>query len=183
LNEAQICRHIKEQLKQVNRDLQLLEQKIHPEFLAMQRCIDGYRNKKVRQETVLYGYRRQTLNIKVVAERDQLQSQYFQEVREIKDKALQNCQKHLYALQKDRRRWGSDETNYNYLYNPKRTQQIQQQASYNLEVSILSGVAKHVGFPAAPDITGLQISEIESDFQAMTASSSSPNCSRTGIDF
>jgi hypothetical protein len=42
-----------------------------------------------------------------------------------------------------------------------------QQASYNLEVSILSGIAKHVGFPAAPTIEGARASEIDDDFKAM----------------
>jgi hypothetical protein len=107
-----------------------------------------------------------------VAERDQLHSQFFQAVRERRDHALERCYKDLFALQKDRRHWGGDETNYNFIYNPKRPQQIQQQAGYNLEVSILSGVAKHVGFPAAPDITGLQTTDIENDFQAMTVSES-----------
>jgi hypothetical protein len=137
-------------------------------ILAQLRCIDDYRDEKIRVETVNLRYKREALAIKTVAERTQLHSQFFQDVRKEKDDALEECYRNLYRLQKDRRRWGSDETNYNYLYTPKRSQQIQQQASYNLEVSILSGIAKHVGFPAAPDINGLPVADIESDFQAMT---------------
>lgn len=163
-------RYVNEQLVQVNRDLDLLERNVHPIFLAQLKCLDEYRDEKIRYETVNLRYRQQALATKTVAERTQLHSQFFQDVRKERDEALEKCYKDYNALQKDRRRWGSDETNCNYLYNPKRSQQIQQQASYNLEVSILSGIAKHVGFPAAPDINGLPTSEIEADFQAMTVS-------------
>lgn len=42
-----------------------------------------------------------------------------------------------------------------------------QQSAYNREVSVLSGVAKHVGFPAAPEMEGARPSEVDSDMQAM----------------
>jgi hypothetical protein len=103
-----------------------------------------------------------------VAERTQLHSQYFQEVREIRSRWIEQCYQDLHALQKDRRQWGAHQTNYNYLYNPKRAQLVQQQTAYNLEVSILSGVAKHVGFPAAPDLSSMEADDIDADFRAMT---------------
>jgi hypothetical protein len=49
----------------------------------------------------------------------------------------------------------------------RRSQQVAQQTAYNTEVSILAGIAKHVGFPAAPDVAGARPSEIEDDFQIM----------------
>ena len=52
----------------------------------------------------------------------------------------------------------------------KRSEQIRQQAAYNLEVSILSGVAKHVGFPAAPELRAARPTEIDDDFRAMKVS-------------
>jgi hypothetical protein len=159
-------------LSQVNRDLDLLKRSIHPEFLAQLRTIDQHRDEKIRYEDQIFRYKQEALRNKTVAERTQLHSQFFQAVRECRDQALEKCYKDMYALQKDRRHWGADETNYNFLYNPNRSKRIQQQSAYNLEVSILSGVAKHVGFPAAPDINGLQISDIESDFLAMTVSRS-----------
>jgi hypothetical protein len=170
-------RHLNEQLIQVNRDLDLLRHNIHPEYLAQLKSIDQRRDEKVRYEDVNLRYKQESLRIKTVAERDQLHGQFFQAVRERRDHALERCYKDLFALQKDRRHWGGDETNFNFLYNSKRSQQIQQQTGYNLEVSILSGIAKHVGFPAAPDINGLQTTDIENDFQAMTVSRLRTLCS------
>jgi hypothetical protein len=105
-----------------------------------------------------------------VSERQQLHSQYFQEVRDSREKTLEQCYEKLYAIQKDRRRWGADDANYAHLYQPKRALQIAHQTAYNLEVSILSGVAKHVGFPAAPVLPALQTEDIDSDFKVMRVS-------------
>jgi hypothetical protein len=143
---------------------------MHQEYQLQLRCIDERRDEKIRYEDTIFRYKFEALKVKTVAERTQLHSQFVQDVREIRDRWLERCYQDLYALQKDRRRWGADETNYNYLYNPKRPQQIQQQTAYNVEVSILSGIAKHVGFPAAPDISGLQSEEVDADFRAMTVS-------------
>jgi hypothetical protein len=45
------------------------------------------------------------------------------------------------------------------------------QTAYNKEVSILSGIAKYVGFPAAPDVQGVNKSELDEDFEKMGVSS------------
>lgn len=158
-----------EQINNINKELELLHQPDgrHPEYLAMLQCIDERRENKIQHEHVLKRYRMQSLRIKVVAERSQLQSQFLQDVRQAREKALEDGYRHFYALQRDRRRWGADETNHTYMFPTDRKIQVQQQTAYNLEVSILSGVAKYVGFPAAPDINGLNDVEIEDDLKAM----------------
>ena len=57
-----------------------------------------------------------------------------------------------------------------YHFQPKRSDQIRRQAAYNKEVSLLSGIAKYVGFPAAPEIKGLKPAEIEGDLREMGVS-------------
>jgi hypothetical protein len=52
----------------------------------------------------------------------------------------------------------------------KRSDQIRHQTAYNLEVSILSGVAKYVGFPAAPDISTARSTDVDDDLRAMKVS-------------
>ena len=53
----------------------------------------------------------------------------------------------------------------------KRLDLVAQQTAYNTEVSILSGMAKHVGFPAAPEIMGATQSEIEEDLKSLGVTS------------
>jgi hypothetical protein len=156
-------------LQLISSELDLLREpsSTHPEYLAQLKCVDDYRDEKIRHQDVLFKFKHGALQVRTVAERQQLHSQYFQEVRDMREKTLEECYKNLYAIQKDRRRWGADEANYAHLYQPKRAEQISQQSSYNLEVSILSGVAKHVGFPAAPILPTLQTDDVDSDFKFM----------------
>ncbi|KIW07758.1 hypothetical protein, variant [Verruconis gallopava] len=162
-------RHINQQLQQISQELDLLRlpSSSHPEFLAQLRCIDHYRDEKIRHQNVLFKFKHDALQVRTVCERQQLHSQYFQEVRNTRERTLEECYRNLYAIQKDRRRWGADDANYAHMYQPKRAQQIAQQTSYNLEVSILSGIAKHVGFPAAPELSTLPPDDVDSDFKLM----------------
>ena len=49
----------------------------------------------------------------------------------------------------------------------RRSKQISQQTAYNTEVSVLSGFAKYVGFPAAPEIQPVRRQDLEEDLQNM----------------
>jgi len=170
-------RWLKQQLSNANAELDLLQgdHPTHPEYLAQMRCIDKRSDEKVHYENVLLEFDKKALRTRTVAERCTHHSQFFQEVREIKDKALETCWKEYFALQKDRRSWGADTSDYTMLYNPSRSVQIHQQRARNLEVSILSGIAKHVGFPGAPVINGLSAIDVEQDLSIMGVSASNSN--------
>lgn len=140
---------------------------IHPEYLAMIQCIDERRAGKIAYENQLREYKKKCLERTTVAERHQLHSQYFQTVRDLREDILADCNQRIYDLQRGRRQLGVDETEYSLRLPEKRSEQIRQQTAYNLEVSILSGVAKYVGFPAAPEIQPARSSEIDDDLRAM----------------
>ncbi|OCK77611.1 hypothetical protein K432DRAFT_303785 [Lepidopterella palustris CBS 459.81] len=158
-----------ESLAQLSKELEMLRQPDceHPEYLAMVQCVDERRSEKVEYERRLFHYKQKCLNTRTVAERHQLHSQYFQTVREIRERFISECNQRIYNLQRGRRQLGMDETEYAYSFPEKRSQQVQYQTAYNLEVSILSGVAKYVGFPAAPDISSARPSDIDDDLRAM----------------
>lgn len=141
--------------------------KSHPEFLAMIRCIDERRDEAISKEDYLLQYKEHDLRQRFVAERQIIQSQFAQTVRELREKAIDRCYKAMYQLQRDRRRWGADEANYAIMFNPKKSQQILQQRAYNTEVSLLSGMAKYIGFPAAPEIKPIKDIEVEEDLRKM----------------
>jgi hypothetical protein len=111
------------------------------------------------------------LQRQTVAQRHQLHSQYFQTVRDLRDKTLVECNQRVYELQRGRRQQGVDEVEYALRLPEKRSERIRQQIAYNREVSILSGVAKYVGFPAAPEIKSARPSEIDDDMRAMKVNS------------
>ncbi|KAF1999360.1 hypothetical protein P154DRAFT_229938 [Amniculicola lignicola CBS 123094] len=158
-----------EQIAKNEQELEMLKQPncTHPEYLALIKSIDDRRAEKIAHEKTLMNYKQKSLEIRTVAERHQLHSQYFQTVREIREEILAECNQRIYELQKGRRQLGVEEIEYAIKLPEKRSERIRQQAAYNLEVSILAGVAKYVGFPAAPDIKPAHPVDIEDDLRAM----------------
>lgn len=167
-----LYRLLKQKLAGLEAELELLQGDAltHPEYLLQMRCIDKRRDDKIHEENLLHELQKKALRVKTVAERGTSHSQFFQEVRDIKDKALESCWKDYFALQKDRRSWGADTSDFTMLYNPSRSVQIRQQTARNLEVSLLAGISKHTGFPAAPDMKGLSAADVEHDLSVMGVS-------------
>ena len=142
----------------------------HPELVAMRDVIDQRRDQRIHFEQTLLKYKLQTLQRESIANKAQAHSQYMQTVREIRDSHLERVNEKFYQLQRERQNADGDVPDYIYKYPTKRSQQITQQTSYNTEVSLLSGIAKHVGFPAAPSISKARPKEIEDDMRSMGVS-------------
>ena len=53
---------------------------------------------------------------------------------------------------------------------------MRERQAYNMEVQILSGIAKYIGFPAAPEVKGAASSEMQQDLEAMGVSRFFFNC-------
>jgi Sds3-like protein len=115
----------------------------------------------------LLAYNLENLTSRTSADRQQLHSQYYQEIRQIREDAIKGCYQEIYSLQRDRWRFGSADRASLPLYNPKRSDQLLRQTAINLEVSLLSGIARYVGFPGAPDMSELAQDDISRDMQLM----------------
>ncbi|KAF2654196.1 hypothetical protein K491DRAFT_717369 [Lophiostoma macrostomum CBS 122681] len=158
-----------EQIAQYEQELEMLKQPncTHPEYIAMIQAVDERRAGKIAYEKTLLEYKQQTLERTIIAERHQIHSQYLQTVRDVREDILSDCNQRIYELQRGRRQLGAEEIEYSLRLPEKRSDQIRHQAAYNLEVSVLAGVAKYVGFPAAPEIKAARPSEIDDDLRAM----------------
>lgn len=133
----------------------------------MMECVDQRRNDKIEHEHVLLRYKMQALERTSIGERAQHHSQYVQTVCDIRDRGLEQANKEWYQIQRERRSWDGDLPDYMYMFPTRRSHQIAQQTAYNAEVSILSGIAKYVGFPAAPEICGARSSDVDDDMRSM----------------
>ena len=142
----------------------------HPEYLAQMECVDQDRDKKIEYEQTLMKYKLMTLQTISIAEKAQAHSQYMQTIRDIRDRALEQISKQSFQIQRERRDRIGRVPDYSFHYSTKRSQQIINQTAYNAEVSILSGVAKYVGFPAAPEMRGARPEEIDDDLRNMGVS-------------
>jgi hypothetical protein len=142
----------------------------HPEYLAMMQPINARRDEKVKQSENLRKYELETLRRYAVARRSQILIQYQQEVREIREKKLEQLGKQWYEIQHDRRSYAGSVPDYTLKFPTRRSQQVANQVAYANEVSILSGVAKYVGFPAAPKMSKATDAELLEDLEKMGVS-------------
>lgn len=129
----------------------------------MKEVIDRRRDQKVRYERTLLKYKLETLRTESIANKAQMHSQYMQTVGELRDTYLSQVNAEIYQTQRERRNCEADMPDYLYTFTTKRSKQITDQTAYNEEVSLLSGVAKYVGFPAAPIISMARSDDWEAD--------------------
>lgn len=142
----------------------------HPGYLAMMQCIDARRDERFRVGDKLRDYELETVKTYAVARRSQILVQYQQDVRDVREKKLEKLGKQWYEIQHDRRSYAGNVSDYTLKLPQRRSQQIQNQIAYGNEVSILSGVAKYVGFPAAPPMASVTDSELADDLAKMGVS-------------
>lgn len=161
-----------ERLAQLDAEEAMLRQDkpTHPEYLAMLQCVDARRDDKLKIEARLTELRLETIQRSAVGKRSQILAQFCQEVREIREKKLEVLGKQWYEIQHDRRGYGSNVEDYAIRFPARKAQQIMHQLAYNTEVSVLSGVAKYVGFPAAPPMAAATPTEVELDFEKINVS-------------
>lgn len=146
------------------------ENPTHPEFLAMMQCIDARRDERLRVIELEYKLKMDVLKRRATAERAQIMSQFYQSIRESREKTLEDLGRQWYEIQHERRRYANSIPDYTLWYPSSRAQNVKNAVAYNKEVSILSGIAKHIGFPAAPDTKGADAAEVDEDFDAMHVS-------------
>ena len=142
----------------------------HPELLRQVQLVQLYRDDKFEIEQKLLVFKIGALKRKSVAERSQIHSAYFQTVRDIRERHFERASEFFYRIQRDRFKTDDSLPNYTIPFPTRRSQQITQQTAYNKEVSVLSGVAKYVGFPAAPELTKARPSELDEDMEKMGVS-------------
>lgn len=146
------------------------ENPTHPEYLAMMQCIDSRRDDRLKTVEVEYKFNMESLERWSVARRAQILSQFFQSVRESREKALEELGRQWYEIQHERRRHANTTPDYGFRFPKTTTEQKKQAIAHSKETSILAGVAQHKGFPAAPAMKGAMLTEIDEDRDAITVS-------------
>lgn len=165
-----------ERLEQLNQEEAMLtsDNPTHPEYLAMLQCLEERRAEKIRRSTLELQFKLSVLRRRAVAERAQIMSQFYQAVRESRDETVAELGQEWYQIQQERRRAANTIPDYGIRFPATRAQAIRNAVSYNKEVSVLSGFAKHVGFPAAPSINGASEEQLEADLEAIHVSLLAP---------
>lgn len=160
-----------DRLTEIDAELAMLATKgecKHPEYLRQVACVDARYAKQVDETRAYRRFKMESIRRTTLGERSQLHSQYFQHARELRENVMIELGEDWYNIQKERRQANqSNDELYMRKFPAKKSVQIRHQAKYNQEVSVLSGVAKYVGFPAAPDISGAEGHALDDDLRAM----------------
>ncbi|KAH6660269.1 Sds3-like-domain-containing protein [Truncatella angustata] len=158
-----------ERLDQLNREEAMLKADIptHPDYIAMMECIDTRKDDKLRIAENEFHLNIGTLGRWAVARRAQIHSQYYQDVRETRERIIGELGQYWYAIQHERRKHANNVHDFGLRFPQAPAQRVRDALAYNKEVAILSGVAKYEGMPAAPDMRGASSQELDDDFEAM----------------
>ncbi|KAI0525837.1 hypothetical protein F5B22DRAFT_256034 [Xylaria bambusicola] len=158
-----------ERLEQLNREEAMLrsDNPTHPDYLAMMRCVDARRDERLRIADRELELKIEASERWAVARRAQIHSQFFQAVRESRERILAELGQHWYDIQHERRKNANNIPEYGIRFPKNSSQRLRDALSYNREVSILAGIAKYEGMPAAPDMQGANPQELEDDFDAI----------------
>ena len=142
----------------------------HPEYLAMLQCIDLRRDARVQAADLELELNLACLGRTAVAKRAMAHSQFYQDIRERREESLAELGQHWFHIQHERRKNANSVPEYSLVFPKNEIERTRNAIAYNKEVSILSGVAKYEGMPAAPDMRGASNQEMEDDFEAIGVS-------------
>lgn len=141
----------------------------HPEYLNMKQCLDELHEEKLQKINKEYELILEANDRVAVARRAIIWGQFYQGIREARERMLSELNKERHETQSARRN-PHRAPDYALLFPPAPAQRTRNAVAYNTEVSILSGMAKHIGFPAAPPMRGASVGEIEEDIEAIRVS-------------
>ncbi|KAH6898513.1 hypothetical protein B0T10DRAFT_453841 [Thelonectria olida] len=138
----------------------------HPEYLNMKQCLDDRLEQKIREINKELEYRVRAHEKRSVAQRAQIWGQYFQAVREKREKTLEALNQEWYDVQTARRSAHSLQ-DVGLLFPKDPAQRVKNAIAYNTQVSALATTAKYEGFPAVPEMKGASQAEFEDDMAAI----------------
>lgn len=163
-----MCSLYKDRLEKLEREEQALtaDEPYHAEYLNMKQCLDEMHEEKVRKINKEYDYTLTAHDEVAVSRRAMVWGQFYQGVREARLGMLSQLNQEWYDTQNARRHAHSS-PEYALPFPSSPAQRVRNAVAYNTEVSILSGMAIHEGFPAAPTMQGIATGEVEDDLEAI----------------
>ncbi|PKS10528.1 hypothetical protein jhhlp_002281 [Lomentospora prolificans] len=158
----------KDRLEKLEREEQALcaDVPYHPEYLNMKQCLDELHDQKIRKINKEYELILEANDRVAVARRAIIWGQFYQGIREARERMLSELNKEWHETQNARRN-AHRAPDYSLSFPSAPAQRTRNAVAYNTEVSILSGMAKHIGFPAAPPMRGASLAETEEDIDAI----------------
>lgn len=167
-----------ERLTQIEREIELAETCQHPLLIEKTRQNEQRHSGRIDRAQILYESRRSEAEVQFKARKFMAHSQFAQDRQKLRAKLLSKTSAEWFQIHREKRVLDITVPEYGYIISERKSQQIKHRREREAEVSVLAGLKKSVGFPAAPSISIASTKEIESDLIEMGLIRSSTVSSR-----
>ncbi|CAN6674873.1 transcriptional regulatory protein Dep1p [Trichomonascus vanleenenianus] len=158
LHEDKMARYVAE--------IEMCADGTHPELARVAEQIEKVRDDKIRLARAQRDYQRRCIDIQTHASRDQLHQQYFKEQADVRASLLLSTTEEWYRVNRERRAMDALVHEYSYRARPDEMEVFYRQ-DLEHEISLLCGIKREIGFPAAPEVVSASPDELEEDLYAL----------------
>ncbi|KAK6336379.1 Transcriptional regulatory protein, variant 2 [Orbilia brochopaga] len=158
---------VEERVAEIDKEIAMVQDGTHPELILMSQAIETHKKEKIERANILLNFQLETAEQERIANRSAIWSQYHQDIRETREKSFSDANKLWWAIHRERRAADTSVSDYVYKIPKSVSTQVNHRSRYNAEVSLLSGIAKNVGFPAVPPMAAATTDEVRADLEAM----------------
>ncbi|KAK9237310.1 Sds3-like-domain-containing protein [Lipomyces kononenkoae] len=139
----------------------------HPELATVYDELAEGRDKKIQLADAHRKYRRRCIENQTRSYRTHIHQQLYNKHASLRAAMIQETTETWYKVNRERRAMDTLVPFYGYRIPEKRSVIYRQrQAQYN-EIALLAGIAKYIGFPAAPEIKSATADEVAEDMEAL----------------
>ncbi|QNQ01327.1 YALIA101S02e18184g1_1 [Yarrowia lipolytica] len=157
----------KEKLAAFEVEMGLCVKGTHPELHAVYEQISKMRDDKIKLAKTRRKYKLQCINNQTRASRVQIHQQFLKDQGDARSGLLLKTTEEWYRVNRERRAMDLMVPDYGYTIPESKSEQIHQRNAQVNEISLLSGISKYVGFPAAPVISQATEDETNEDLTAL----------------
>lgn len=156
-----------DKIGELQKDVEMIENGTHPELASMTADLQKKRILRLKCADSLLMYHLDNIDGQFRAAHYDTMSRFLQQVRECREEMLFDTSQKWYQMQRERRQLDLPVKEMGYVFPERVSVQVRQRAAHNNEVSLLAGIAKYIGFPAAPSVEGATVDEMHQDLEVL----------------
>lgn len=156
-----------ERMTQIEREIALAESCEHPLLLKKAEQNSSRHCGRLRRAQVLYESRKVDAEVQFQARKFMAHSQFAQDKQKLRAGLLSKTSAEWFQIHREKRVLDMAVPEYGYVVPERKSLQNKHRRDYEAEVSILAGLKRFVGFPAAPPISVASSKDVETDLTEM----------------
>lgn len=161
-----------EKSHQLEKEIELVNSGEHPNLNEKAEQNVTRHQKRIRLADALLVRKKAEIDIEFKAKRFAAFSQHAQDRQKLRAFLLSRTSAEWFQIHREKRILDMAVPDYGYMVSDRPAEQVKYRLEYEMEVSLLAGLKKYVGFPAAPPVSSATKEDIVADLGAMDISSS-----------